>query len=132
MDWKKYIRKTPFKNDADKIVNAFRVYKIHSYEDLQNLSIKSGGICAGFDSFLLVAEVNKAFAEEKASDLPPIEEAADASAAKEPKAEVKTGQPKKAPTPKRSGGRARSGASDTKAAKAAPAKKAESAKPADK
>lgn len=128
MDWKKYLLKTPFKNDADRLVNAFRVYKIKSYDDLQNLAVKSGGSAGGFDAFLLVAELNKVFAAEKASDLPPIEEAVVASAAKEPKAEVKTGQPKKAPAPKRTGGRARPGASDKVAKKAEPVKKAEPAK----
>lgn len=132
MDWKKYVQKTPFKDDADKIVNSFRVYKIHSYEDLQNLTIRCNGNLGGIDAFLLVAELNKAFAEEKASDLPPIEEVVDASAAKEPEAEVKTGQSKKAPSRKRSGGRTRSGASDSKVEKAEPAEKTEKAEPANK
>ena len=131
MDWKKYLLKTPFKKDAGRIVNAFRVYKINSYEDLQNLPVKCGGSLGGFDAYLLVAELNKAFAEEKASDLPPIEEAVVASAAKEPMAEVKTGQPKKAPVPERIGERARPGASDKEAETAKEAKKAEKAKKAD-
>jgi len=129
MEWIKYLLKTPFKEDADRIVTAFRVYKINSYQDLQNLPAKIGARIGAHDTYQVIAALNKVFAEEKASDLPPIEEAVVASAAKEPEAEIKTGQPKKAPVPERTGERARQGASDKVAE---PAKKAEKAEPAKK
>ena len=134
MDWKKYLKQTPFKKDTDRIVNVFRVYKINSYQDLQSLPTKIGSRIGDHDTYQVVAALNQVLAAEKSSDLPPIEEAVVASAAKEPKAEVKTGQPKKAPARKQTGDSARSGASDTKTKKAAPAKAKSAAKaaPAEK
>ena len=87
MDWKKYLLKTPYKEDADQVVNAFRVGKIVSYDDLQNAPVRMGARVCGYDVYSLVRDLNQVIAEEKSSEIPPVSLAVAASADAKPKAE---------------------------------------------
>ena len=110
MDWKKYLLKTPYKTEADRLVNAFRIGKIVSYDDLQNAPVRFGAQVCGYDVYGLVRDLNQVIAEEKSSEIPAVSEAVAASAVAKPKPE-KTERAKKASEAgKRSGSPARRGA----------------------
>lgn len=118
LDFEKYLKKTNFAEDADRILNAFRVGKIHTYMDLQNAPVRLGTSVAGYSTYQLVAELNAAITAEEADDVPAIDEAVSVSAAAESKP-VKTEQLKKAPAAEeKAGRRSKRGASADKADKA--------------
>ncbi len=108
MDWKKYLLKTPYKKEADRLVNAFRIGKIVSYDDLQNAPIRLGAQVCGFDVYGLVRDLNQVIAEEKSSEIPSVSKAVAASAAAKPTAGKKAERSKAASEAgKRTGSRPR-------------------------
>lgn len=109
MEWKKYLLKTPYKVEADRLVNAFRIGKIVSYDDLQNAPVRLGARVCGYDVYGVVRDLNQVITEEKSSEIPPVSEAVAASAAAKPQAE-KTERAKASEAGKRTGSPARRGA----------------------
>lgn len=108
MEWKKYLLKTPYAEEADRLVNAFRIGKIVSYDDLQNAPVRLGAKVCGYDVYGLVRDLNQVIAEEKSSEIPSVDEAVAASVAVEP-AEGKKAERSKAASEagKRTGSRPR-------------------------
>lgn len=108
MEWKSYLLKTPYAEEADRLVNAFRIGKIVSYDDLQNAPVRLGARVCGYDVYGLVRDLNKVIAEEKSIEILAVGEAVAASAAAKPAAEKKAERSKAASEAgKRTGSRPR-------------------------